>query len=95
MNEAEHARVKEIADILDRLVEVAGPAARPLIRRLEELHGEQVTEAESRALRICGAMLLEHDLTNLWEQIYAASQQGCLVRRGDAHRFLFRGEEAA
>jgi len=65
VNEAEHDRVKEIADILDRLVELAGPAARPRTSRLEELYGDPVTEAESRALRICGATLLEHNLTGL------------------------------
>jgi hypothetical protein len=39
-------------------------------------------------------MLLEHGLTDLWQRIYAASQQGCLVQPVDELRFLFRGDAA-
>lgn len=71
----ERARLREIGTVVDRLVELGGPAARPLISRLDRLRGEQLVDVECRALRICGAAFIEHGLDDVREDTYALAQR--------------------
>jgi hypothetical protein len=89
VSESEQARVREIADTFAQLANLAGPAARPLIARLEDLYGAQMIDVEQRVLRIAGATLIEQGLNEVWDQIYAATAQDPDIQPGDARRLLF------
>jgi hypothetical protein len=65
MSPAERNCLGEIVELQDALVRLAGPAARPIVNRLDALRGQAASDAEDRALlldaRCLGnALLLRH-----------------------------------
>lgn len=88
MTPAEKAILHRALDLEDVLVEFAGPATRPLVNQLSDIRGEAVADAEDRILRLCGAVLVEHGLEDLFDAIYARTIDAP-VEPGRARRFLF------
>jgi hypothetical protein len=94
INAADRARLDQVCELFHALSELRAPASRHLTARLDELHCDSMAAAEDRILRVAGAVLVEHDRGDLFEEIFAVAREGSNVQPGDARRFLFSGGAA-
>ena len=90
MNDEQRSRIDEMIAIHTALAEPCDTNRQQLVLRLDKLVGDEMIALFERVLRHAGAVLLEHDRADLFEEIYARAHEGDLIRPGDGRRFLFR-----
>lgn len=90
LTDADAARLHEMCALERAIMAVLPPEHGHLMRELDELSAADMLAAENRILRIVGAALIEHDLGDVFEDVFRQARDTSRIEPGDARRFLFR-----